>query len=243
MTPPRRSGTDDTESSDRRKRVLLGGLLVGAPVVGVIAAGIAGSEYVTADSLLTVLQTVGPYAPLLFVALQTLQVIVAPVPGQILAGVGGYLFGPLAGTGYSVLGVVLGSVVVFGLTRQYGERVVERLLTDALRRKFERYGDENGAVTLFVFFLLPTFPDDALCVIAGLWAIRFRTFLVLLVVGRTPSFFGAAYAGTSVHSGAIGQFSLLVSAVLVVTLAVYIKRDWLENKLGGDGTSSETGRR
>jgi uncharacterized membrane protein YdjX (TVP38/TMEM64 family) len=240
MTTSRPTGTDDAGPGDRWKRALLGGLLVSVAVVGVVAAGLAGREYVTAGSLLAVLETVGPFAPLLFVALQTLQVIVAPVPGQILAGVGGYLFGPLVGTGYSMLGVVLGSIVVFVLTRRYGERVVERLLTDGLRTKFERYGSENGAVTLFVFFLLPTFPDDALCAIAGLWEVRFRTFLVLLVVGRTPSFFAAAYAGTSVHSGAIGQFGILVSAVGIVTLVVYLRRDWIRNKLGSDGAASET---
>ena len=118
MTTSRPTGTDDAGPGDRWKRALLGGLLVSVAVVGVVAAGLAGREYVTAGSLLAVLETVGPFAPLLFVALQTLQVIVAPVPGQILAGVGGYLFGPLVGTGYSMLGVVLGSIVVFVLTRR-----------------------------------------------------------------------------------------------------------------------------
>jgi uncharacterized membrane protein YdjX (TVP38/TMEM64 family) len=46
----------------------------------------------------------GPWAPLAFVGLQTVQVVVAPIPGQVTAVIGGFLFGPLWGTVYSVAG-------------------------------------------------------------------------------------------------------------------------------------------
>jgi uncharacterized membrane protein YdjX (TVP38/TMEM64 family) len=54
------------------------------------------------------MERIGILAPLAFVALQIVQVILAPIPGQTLAGGGGYLFGTLWGTVYSMIGVVLG---------------------------------------------------------------------------------------------------------------------------------------
>lgn len=107
----------------------------------------------------------GPFAPLVFVGIQTAQVIVAPIPGQALAAVGGYLFGTLAGTAYSMVGVVLGSAVVFLLARRFGRPFVERAIDPDTLSRFDDFAERSGVVGLFVLFLLPTFPDDALCAI------------------------------------------------------------------------------
>jgi uncharacterized membrane protein YdjX (TVP38/TMEM64 family) len=211
----------------------------GLVVLGVLAVltGLLGhvfEDLLAGLGLREFFERAGPVAPVLFVALQTVQVVVAPIPGQLFAGVGGYVFGASLGTLYSMTGVCLGSYVVFALSRRYGDGLVERLLDTKTKATFERFGEENGVVTLAVFFLLPTFPDDALCAIAGLWDLRPRTFLVLLVVGRTPTFFAAAYAGTSLETGALGQFGLVLSALAVVVLAVYVRRDWIERRLEPD---------
>jgi uncharacterized membrane protein YdjX (TVP38/TMEM64 family) len=69
--------------------------------------------------------TFGPLAPAAFVLLQVAQVVVAPIPGQVVALAGGYLFGTLAGTAYSILGATIGSYVAFALARRYGREFVE----------------------------------------------------------------------------------------------------------------------
>ena len=190
-------------------------------------------------SVRQLLERAGPYAPLVFVGLQALQVVVAPVPGQLLAGVGGYLFGGVLGTVYSMIGVVIGSLVVFAAAGRYGRPLVERLLAAETRERFDAFGARNGPLALFVFFLLPVFPDDALCVLAGLWEIRPRTFLVLLVVGRTPSFVAASYAGTSLYEGAVGRLALLLAGFAAVVLAVHLGRDRIERGLAADGGTDD----
>lgn len=213
-------------------------------VLGVAAVGGAVSALGGGPTVAAVREFVagfGPLAPLAFVGLQALQVVVAPVPGGVLAGAGGYLFGGLGGTVLSMTGVVLGSLVVFGLTRTYGRAAVEGLLGGGGPRfeRFERFGETNGPLALFVFFLVPLFPDDLLCAVAGLWDVRLRTFLVLLVVGRTPSFVAVSYAGTSLQSGALAEFGLLVGVLAVACLGAFVWRDRIEGRLRAGDTARD----
>jgi len=51
-------------------------------------------------------------APVIFIGLQALQVVVvvAPIPGEVTGILGGYLFGEWLGFLYSTIGLTLGSV-------------------------------------------------------------------------------------------------------------------------------------
>jgi uncharacterized membrane protein YdjX (TVP38/TMEM64 family) len=171
--------------------------------------------------------TAGPFAPLVFVGIQTAQVILAPLPGQALAAVGGFLFGTLAGTVYSMVGVVLGSTVVFVLARRFGRPFVERAIDPDVLARFDDFVDQRGVLGLFVLFLLPTFPDDALCAIAGLSPLRLRTLVFLVAVGRLPTFVLAAAAGESAGAANYTTTALLVVVGLVVSAVVYAYRDEL----------------
>jgi len=196
---------------------LVGG---GAVVVQMVLPGVTDPDWIEYQ-----LNGLGPVAPVAFVALQTAQVIFAPIPGQLLAGVGGYLFGAWLGAGYSMVGVVVGSTVVFLVSRRFGRSYAERVIEQSALRRWDAFVDRGGVPALFVCFLLPTFPDDLLCFVAGLTDLRLRRFLVLVVVGRTPTFVAVAYAGTRLSDGVLGQFALVVTVLTLGSVAVYATRD------------------
>jgi uncharacterized membrane protein YdjX (TVP38/TMEM64 family) len=77
-----------------------------------------------ADALRAVVRDVGPLAPVVFVLLRALQVVVGPIPGQLTAVAGGLLFG-WPGLLYSLVGVEIGSVVAFALSRRLGRPYVD----------------------------------------------------------------------------------------------------------------------
>ena len=68
------------------------------------------------------LNRMGDYAPLVFILLQALQVIMAPIPGEATGFLGGLVFGTTLGFIYSTLGLILGSILAFGLGRWLGFR-------------------------------------------------------------------------------------------------------------------------
>jgi uncharacterized membrane protein YdjX (TVP38/TMEM64 family) len=177
----------------------------------------------------------GRYAPVAFVVLQTLQVIVAPIPGQVLGGVAGYLFGAPLGVTYSMIGVTTGSAAVFVLSRRFGRPYVERVIDPDRLAQWDAFFERSGTVGLFGLFLLPTFPDDLLCAVAGLADVRLRTFLVLVVVGRTPSFLIAAYVGTRVADGAVVAAVTVAGVLIVLSAGVYHVRDRVFARLRANG--------
>lgn len=64
----------------------------------------------------------GPWAPVAYVAVQAAQVVAAPVPGQVVGFAGGYLFGTLPATAYSLVGVAIGSYAAYALTDRTSSR-------------------------------------------------------------------------------------------------------------------------
>jgi uncharacterized membrane protein YdjX (TVP38/TMEM64 family) len=178
----------------------------------------------------------GTLGPLVFVGIQALQVVVAPIPGQVLGLVGGYLFGPVLGTVYSLLGVVVGSAVVLVASRRLGRPYVERVVDPETLDRFDERVRRSGAPLLFVLFLLPTFPDDALCFVAGLSEIRVRTVLVLVLVGRAPSFLAVALAGDQLAASRLWTVLALLGLLSVLSFVVYRKRDRVVAAVDGLGT-------
>jgi uncharacterized membrane protein YdjX (TVP38/TMEM64 family) len=140
--------------------------------------------------------------------------------------VGGFLFGPI-GAVYSITGVAIGSAVVLVLSRRYGRPFVERVVADAVVERFDTFVGDYGLLGLVVVFSLPTFPDDAICALAGLTPIRIRTILVVLIVARTPTFVLATLVGDGL---AAAQYRLVVGIIVVavaVVAAVYVFRERL----------------
>ena len=211
----------------RRDAALRGGVVVTVALLAAAAVHVFVPEMTDPAWLRSRIAALGPLAPLAFVTLQTAQVVVAPIPGQLLGGVGGYLFGPLRGTVYSMVGVLLGSAVVFVAARSYGRPYVERVVdADALDR-WDGLVERTGLAGLFACFLLPTFPDDLLCFVAGLTDIRLRTFLALVLVGRTPSFLAVAYAGGELSNGDLVPAAAALATVGVSAALVYVFRERL----------------
>ena len=58
-------------------------------------------------------------------AMVCFQVVVAIIPGEPLELAAGYVFGAVEGTLLCLGGILAGSVIVFGLVRAFGRRLVE----------------------------------------------------------------------------------------------------------------------
>lgn len=141
-----------------------------------------------------------PYSHFVFFAIQLASVILAPIPSNLTAAVGGLLFGTLPAFLLTAGAVILGSVIVFQLGRTLGRPFAERFIS---RRNLEKYGEvirRKRDVFLFLAFLFPFFPDDLICIMAGLTDVPFRRFLVLVAVARPWGLLVASALGGSALS-------------------------------------------
>jgi uncharacterized membrane protein YdjX (TVP38/TMEM64 family) len=171
----------------------------------------------------SVLKAAGPLAPLIFILIQALQVVLAPIPGEATGFVGGYLFGAPLGLLYSTLGLTLGSVLAFLIARWLEEHYVKRWIPAEILQKFDFLMERQGALISFILFLLPGFPKDYLCFVLGLSRMPFKLFLLICVVGRIPGTLLLTLQGAKVYKG--DYYSTLVilglCLVLIVVLGYY----------------------
>jgi uncharacterized membrane protein YdjX (TVP38/TMEM64 family) len=165
----------------------------------------------------------GPYSPLVFVLLQVLQVVIAPIPGGAIAFLGGYLFGVKAGLIYSMIGLLLGSWLAFSLARIFEKVTVEKFVSPGIRRKFGYLVGHQGVILSFLLFLIPGFPKDALCYILGLTPMHLGIFLVISTIGRTPGTLMATLQGAKAfdHQYKIVLILLGISAVAILIFYIY----------------------
>jgi len=177
------------------------------------------------------LENSGIFAPIIYIGMQVLQVIVAPIPGQIMGFLGGYFFGVWLGTLYSMIGTVIGTLIVASLARKLGKPFVIKFAGKKNYKKFNRFLRKRGEIFLFLIYLLPFFPDDAISTIAGLSKIKIKTITTLAVVGRLPGVFGLSLIGAGVAQADVSSAVVLLSILITISLIIYLKKGLLEKWL------------
>jgi uncharacterized membrane protein YdjX (TVP38/TMEM64 family) len=173
----------------------------------------------------------GSLSPLIFIVLQILQVLFAPIPGEVTGFIGGYLYGNFFGVLYSTIGLGVGSWLAFVFARWAGQPLVERIVSPALLQKYDYLMTHQGTWIAFLLFLIPGFPKDYLCYILGLSHMGWKTFLIISTIGR---FLGTAlltFQGHLVREKNYTLLWILLGLSALALLAAYFFRGKLEGHI------------
>lgn len=174
----------------------------------------------------------GSSAPAIFILIQVLQVLLAPIPGEATGFIGGYLFGVLPGFIYSSIGLTAGSWLNFMIGRFLGERYVRKLIPADQFKKIDRKVKRQGVILLFILFLFPGFPKDYLCLALGLSTLPVKIFVFLAGVGRMPGTFVLSLQGAFLYEQNYVLLGILIGACLILALLCYVYREriylWVE---------------
>lgn len=216
----------------RRKNhiwVKLAGLLL---LVGGISAVIYQSDwakiFLCRNKLLEFLESLGPWSSVVFVVIQAFQVVAAPIPGEVTGILGGFVFGPWLGILLSTAGLTLGSYIAFALGRSLGRPFVERFTAPASLARFDYLLHHKGAFLVFLLFLIPGFPKDALCYVLGLGHLSTAEFLLIGGVGRLLGTVLLTLEGNYLRLQQYGRFYILLGIALVVVLISMIYKERFE---------------
>ncbi|MCX5805367.1 MAG: VTT domain-containing protein [Proteobacteria bacterium] len=169
----------------------------------------------------------GPFAACVFVLVQALQVIVAPVPGELTGVVGGFLFGNTSGVILSTIGLAIGSLFAFGITRLFGMGFVEKIVKKEYIDKFNFFITHRGLNITFILFLIPGFPKDTLCYLLGLTHIRLVDFLFMNIFGRLPGTLMLTLQGSALKDGRYQTFFWLLAVSIAFTVVLYFTRNYI----------------
>lgn len=208
--------------------ILIAVSVLAALVVGMIIAWPHLSVFSDPEKTRQLVDDAGPWGPLVFMGMQIVQVFFAPIPGQVTGLAGGYLFGTLLGTVYTLIGATIGFTLIFLLVRKLVRPFVERFVDKKQVQQFDYLADTNGGFVLFLVFLLPAFPDDLICFIAGLTAIRIRTLILISVLGRLPGYLVLSFTGSGVAENNIKMVAIILSIVMVISALAFWQRRRIE---------------
>lgn len=127
----------------------------------------------------------GLWAPIIFILLQAIQVVFPIIPGGIGLLGGVLVFGPLYGFIYNYIGICLGSMIAFLLSKHYGAAMMKVLFSEKLHNKYVAWADDQRFTGLFaVAIFMPIAPDDFLCYLAGTTNMKFSRFATIILLGK-----------------------------------------------------------
>lgn len=169
-----------------------------------------------------------PLLPLYFVGLQVLQVMLAPIPGQLMGLLGGWLFGFWGGLSLTLLGLALGSLLVMLAGRWLGRHLLPLLLKPVQRARFTNLIESGGYFSFLMIFLLPALPDDAICLLAGMTRLNLGGLLLICVLGRLPGMGVLSWAGSRFSSSIGWPEQVLLLALGMISLALWLAQDKIE---------------
>jgi uncharacterized membrane protein YdjX (TVP38/TMEM64 family) len=249
--------TSETDNNKSKKGLIIGGVI--ASVLALVALiflviipnwNSISEVFSSTEKFKAWIDSFGVWGPAVFYLLCTVQVVFAPIPGNLTGIAGGAMFGLGWGFLLTYAGILTGSILAYLVGQYGGRRLVVWLIGEEKYKKYTKIFRSDLSWGLFIIFLIPFFPDDILCILAGISPLPLRRFIILVAIGRAPS----ALFNSAIGAGLLkaDDFNIpwwvwaLVAAVIVGLGVVYFLNKskinrWLEQRLGldadGDGDS------
>lgn len=165
------------------------------------------------DAVTASIRGYGLWGPAVLFILFILQTFLAFIPGQALMIASGYVYGFSGGIMITWASLVLGGQMAFWLARRYGRPFAEKWISSSILNRWDKSAAGQGIGFYVVTLVMPFFPNDAMCYVAGLGNMSNRRFLIANAVGR-----GIA----SVLTVVVGAFSHQIPGLLWIAIFIFI---------------------
>lgn len=146
----------------------------------------------SADKFKDFILSLGFWGRFAFVFVQFLQVTFLPLPSPIFVVAGSLIFGAFQSSLLSLAGILLGSGVAFFIGRVLGKKVVRFMVGKEAQEKWTK-ALSKYKYSFFLMMLLPLFPDDILCLVAGLTDMTWAFFMTTQFISRPIGIFLVSY--------------------------------------------------
>lgn len=179
------------------------------------------------EALVEAMRASGVRGYLACIAIQFLQVVVFLIPGEITQFAAGYVFGAWKGFLLSLLGIMLGSAVAYLFGKIAGRPLLQRVLgAKTLARMDAAIGSAKAPTALFLLFLLPGAPKDAMSYGAGVSGFPLGRFVLISGLARIPALLASTLMGAQVYDRDYGSvvITATVAAGMVLAFWMYQRR-------------------
>jgi len=167
------------------------------------------------------LQGYGVWGPVVLFILMVAQVFVAIIPGHALMVTAGYAYG-MTGLFVVIVSTILGSQIAFFIARRYGRTLIYKLASPQIIERWNSIARNQGIMFYFFAFVLPIFPSDLMCYIAGLGTIPARRFLVSNILGRSVVAISITLIGMYGLNPPIGFWLILIGGLAGLFISWFV---------------------
>ncbi len=166
----------------------------------------------------------GPLAPLVYMAVQVAQVVLAPIPGEVSGLVGGYIFGGWAAFCYSTIALTLGSILAFFGGRLIGNMFPGKIRNGETYKQFNHLVKGRDFLLPLLLFVFPGIPKDSLSYVLGASDMDWRLFTIIAGVGRIPGTLVLSFQGAQVYNHDWRGLALFSISAAVVFAPMFFYR-------------------
>lgn len=203
-----------------RKIKIIWYILTIIPIILIILGYIFPSAFFASqESIRTFVTSFGIFAPIAFILLQILQVVLTPISHYAVSIAGGFIFGLWQGFIYNWIGRVIGTTIAFYLGRKFGRKIIQHVVKPETLGKYDKLFDK-GKFVLFLMYFLPLFPDDELSYLAGFSSMKAKVFLPIMILGHIGGSLGLAVLGSGLSYKhpvfIIGSIITIICGILFV---------------------------
>ncbi len=155
---------------------------------------------------------------LAFIGMQIIQIVIAIIPGEPLELGAGYAFGAGEGLILSFIGVVIGTVIIFSMTRYLGMKLLEAFFSREKINSLKFLQNEKRLYFfVFILFFIPATPKDLLSYFGGLTKIKMHIWLLLTTFTRIPSILTSTVAGDALGDQKYGFAVITIAVTLLIS--------------------------
>ena len=184
------------------------------------------------EKLKAYLESFGYMSGVVFFIFQILQVVIFIIPGELIQAAGGYVFGTLWGTIISLMGISVGSFILFVVSHKYGRNFVEKFVSKDLQTKLENIlSTRRKKLIVFILYLIPGMPKDCLIMICALTNMTSRDFIIWSMIGRTPALFLSSYFGANIAGGNHIKAIVICTVAIIITVIALLYKEKVFEKL------------
>lgn len=186
------------------------------------------------DKIRDLVESGGVFSFLIFILLQILQTTVLQIPAMFVTIVGAWIFGRWQAFVLSYISIIIGSLIMFWIGRKAGRKFLNWMIGKETAEKWITRMS-NGKYLFFLMMLFPMFPDDILCVVAGLTNMSFPFFLVTNLIARGLGVATTVWVGSGAvipyHGWGLIVWGILILVILALFYVSVKYKDKIDNIL------------
>lgn len=171
----------------------------------------------------------------LVILLQVIQIVVAVIPGQPMEIITGMLYGTWGGMVVCLLGIFLGTAIVFVIVRKLGLKFVNVFFkkeeVNKIRKSKIYKNPRSLEILMLIIFCIPMIPKDIFIYLGGISPVETKRFLAIATVGRIPGLFLTVFAGNRLSEGNIRIVVILSIIIVAVAIVGYCISQKFQKKL------------